>query len=133
MDGTPEEVAGGIVERLERAWNAAAGGGFAAPFTMDADFVDIRGDHHRGRDAIAHGHQGIFDTVYRGSSIRYQVTDARQIADGVIVAHSTGDLSAPSGPMAGEHRARQTLVLVREGHDWRVAAFHNTVVAAGRG
>jgi uncharacterized protein (TIGR02246 family) len=50
-------VAAEPIGRLERAWNEADGQAFGEPFTPDADFVDIRGEHHRGQQAIAAGHQ----------------------------------------------------------------------------
>ena len=49
-----------IVERLEAAWNAMDGPAFAAAFAAEADFVNIRGEHHRGQAAIAAGHAAIF-------------------------------------------------------------------------
>ncbi len=48
--------------------NSADGPRFGEPFIGDADFVDIRGERHRGRGAIASGHQAIFDSIYRGST-----------------------------------------------------------------
>src|SRR5690349_250316 len=80
MEDDARQVGEGILRRLEEAWNAADGAGFAAPFTDDADFVAIRGDHHRTRAAIAAGHQQIFDTLYRGSTLRYSLTQARRLA-----------------------------------------------------
>jgi hypothetical protein len=47
----------------------------------------------------------------------------------VILAQPTAVLKAPSGPLAGEHDAVHTLVLVREGDGWKIAGFHNTLVA----
>ena len=44
----------------------------------------------------------------------------------MILAHSTAELTVPSGPMAGTHRAIQTLLLVRADGAWRIASFHNT-------
>ena len=58
-----ESIAAALLRQLEDAWNAGDGAAFGAPFAEDADFVDIRGDHHRGRAAIAQGHRAIFDTV----------------------------------------------------------------------
>jgi uncharacterized protein (TIGR02246 family) len=124
-------VAAEIYSRLERAWNAGDGEAFAEPFTDDADFVDIRGTHHRTRAAIAQGHQGIFASIYKGSVIRYEVSDARALGEDVVLAHGSGFLKAPTGPLAGEHSAVQTLVLVRHGESWRITAFHNTLVAEG--
>ena len=131
-DEGAEAVAREIVARLEQAWNAGDGAAFGAPFTADADFVDIRGDHHRGRDAIAHGHQAIFDSIYKGSTIHYEVTQTRELIGGVLLAHGTGRFQAPAGPLAGEHRATQSLVLVRGEEGWEIASFHNTLVAARR-
>jgi len=127
-----EGVAAGLIGRLERAWNAADGRAFGEPFAPDADFVDIRGEHHRGREAIAAGHQAIFDSIYEGSKVEYELTGAREISEGVILAHATGVLGVPSGPLAGKHGAVQTLVLVRGDAGWEVAAFHNTPVAPKR-
>lgn len=128
MSGEVRPVAEEVLRTLEQAWNAADGAAFGAPFTDDADFVAIRGDHHRTRAAIARGHQAIFDTIYRGSTIRHELTQARALADDVILAHSTQTLDAPGGPLAGTHRSTSTLVLVRTPDGWRIAAFHNTLV-----
>ena len=130
MDDDARQIATDVLQRLEQGWNAGDGAAFAAPFTEDADFVAIRGDHHRSREAIAHGHQHIFDTLYRGSRVRYTLTQARRLTDDVILAHSSGTLDAPSGPMAGTHGATTTLVIVRAGGAWQVAAWHNTLVQA---
>ena len=56
---------------------------------------------------------------------------ARELDDRVILAHVSATLNAPTGPLAGETAALASVVLVRVGDDHRIAAFHNTVVAAG--
>jgi uncharacterized protein (TIGR02246 family) len=76
-----------VVGRLEAAWNAMDGAAFAAPFASDADFVTIRGEHFRGRPAIADGHATIFRTIYAGSTVRFTVEGARQLR------------GAPRGPL----------------------------------
>jgi uncharacterized protein (TIGR02246 family) len=125
----PKSTAETIVKQLEDAWNAADGAAFAEPFAPDADFVNIRGDYHSGREAIAAGHQGIFDSIYRGSEVRYSVIQARELDDDAILAHIDATLNVPSGPMAGEINALASIVLVGDGDEPRIAAFHNTVVA----
>jgi uncharacterized protein (TIGR02246 family) len=128
-----EGVAAELIGRLERAWNAADGRAFGEPFAPDADFVDVRGEHHRGREAIAAGHQAIFDSIYEGSTVAYEPTGARELpGGGVILAHATAVLRVPSGPLAGEHNSMLSLVLVRGGDGWEIAAFHNTLVAPRR-
>ena len=95
-----------------------------------ASFVDIRGVAHDGADGIASDHQDIFDTFYKGSTVRYEAETARPLSDDIILARGRATLEAPSGPLAGTHDAVNTIVLVRTAGDWRAAAFHNTLVTA---
>jgi uncharacterized protein (TIGR02246 family) len=132
MAEAAEGVAAELIGRLERAWNGADGRAFGEPFAPDADFVTIRGEHLRGREAIAAGHQAIFDSIYKGSSTDFELTGARELSDDVMLAHAAAVLRAPSGPLAGEHGAVQSLVLVRGNDGWEIAAFHNTLVAPRR-
>jgi uncharacterized protein (TIGR02246 family) len=130
MSESAAEAAERILRQLEDAWNEADGQAYAVPFADDAEFVNIRGEHHSGRVAIARGHQAIFDTVYKGSVNRYDTVLSKRLGDDAlyVLAHAT--LSSPSGPLAGEHDARFSMVLTRQnGGDWQIAALHNTLVA----
>jgi uncharacterized protein (TIGR02246 family) len=117
-----------IMQRLERAWNSADGSAYGEPFSPGADFVTIRGDLHTGRDAVVAGHQEIFGTIYAGTTMRYQVLQARQLDDRVVLAHVRATLSAPSGPLAGEHASTITVVLLKHGGGWEITALHNTLI-----
>ena len=125
-------IAAPIVERLEQAWNAADGWAFAAPFADDTDFVEIRGGHHRGAEAVARGHEAIFSTIYAGSTVELSLEAARTVAPGAVVAVVGSTLQVPAGPMAGVNRARMTMVIVEQDDRWVITAFHNTLVAAER-
>lgn len=116
-------------DELERAWNSGDGAGFGEPFAEDADFVDIRGTRHRGRGAIAGGHQAILNTIYRGSSVRYDVVDQAVLADGCLLGTVEATLDAPEGPLAGVNRSTITAVMTRTDAGWKIRAFHNTLVA----
>ena len=128
----PLAVAAPIFQQLEDAWNAADGAAFGTYFTEDADFVNIRGEHHRGAVAIGHGHQGIFDSIYKGSTVEYRPETARTVAPGVIVALAGATLKVPAGPLAGVHEARMTVVIVERDGQPLITSFHNTLVAEGR-
>ena len=127
----PTTIATTILQQLERAWNDADGAAFGAPFADESDFVDIRGGHHRGKAEIAHGHQAIFDSIYAGSTVRLRLNVARPVAGGIL-AVATSTLDSPGGPLQGIHDARFTMVIAEQGDDWRVASFHNTLVAESR-
>ena len=136
LTATPTEnhtaLATSFLEKLEQAWNAADGAAFGALFAEESDFVNVRGEHHRGSAHIGRGHQGIFDTIYAGSTVRYRLKLARELAPGVIMAVASATLDVPAGPLKGIHNSRFTMLIVEQGDDWRIAAFHNTFVAEGR-
>jgi uncharacterized protein (TIGR02246 family) len=121
-----------IVRRIEAAWNAMDGSAFADPFAEDADFVNIRGEHFRGRQAIADGHAAIFRTIYAGSTNRMTVEGARLLRPEVALMHVHALLNSPQGPLAGRHGARFSLVLTKDSAGWKIAALHNTL-EAGQG
>jgi uncharacterized protein (TIGR02246 family) len=124
----PTAMAASHLEQLERAWNTSDGAAFGDAFHEDGEFVDVRGGYHRGVAAIADGHQGLFDSVFAGSSIRYRLETARTVAPGCVIAVAGATLEAPSGPMQGTHRSRLTAAITEAGGHWSIAAFHNTLV-----
>ncbi|MET0595869.1 MAG: SgcJ/EcaC family oxidoreductase [Polyangiaceae bacterium] len=130
----PRAIAVRFFEQFERAWNRADGAGFAVPFAEDADFVNIRGDLFHGRVEIARGHDMIFSTIYKGSSVRLEVVDARFVTADCLVFHGRSTLEVPAGPFQGTMSSTQTLLAVRRDGTakagesaWEIAAFHNTV------
>lgn len=128
-----QQVAAEVLARLEQAWNDGDGEAFGALYAPDATFVTIRGERATGRAAIAAGHSEIFRTIYAGSTNRMQLDDVHEVGDGALLASATSTLTAPTGPLAGTHRARSTNVLVPDAGSpvgWRVAATHNTLVTA---
>jgi len=133
MDPSDRGAIEGIVKSMEAAWNAGDGAGFAAPFAADADFVTIRAEHLRGREAIGAGHAMIFRTIYAGSVNRMEVESARLLRPEVALAHVRATLDAPTGPLAGRHDARFSLVLIREAAGWQIAALHNTLAPSEPG
>lgn len=130
MNASDRAEVQGLVARLEAAWNQANAAAFSAEFSENADFVNVRGEYGSGRDAIAVAHAKLWKSIYGGSTVRYSVARLRQLAADVAIAHIEADLLVPTGPLAGKTNALPSLVLVREGGTWRVAAFHNTLRTA---
>jgi uncharacterized protein (TIGR02246 family) len=131
-DDEVAEIAYQVLSQLEAAWNTAHGRAFDALFAADATFVTVHGEHHQGRDAIAHGHQAIFETIYQEGHQSYDLIQAQPIDSDVILVLARCNLNAPTGPMAGESHFMATLVLVRQETEWQIAALHNTLVTPSR-
>ena len=125
----PNAVARDLASTLTAAWNAGDARAFAAPFADDAEFINIFGMLFTGRGAVEEQHARIFATIYRNSVIVFQAVTARALASEVIHAVISAQLDVREGPMAGVVRTLMNVVLVRDGADWRIAAFHNTRVA----
>jgi uncharacterized protein (TIGR02246 family) len=125
---TAQRVADDMFAELEAAWNAADGTRFGRAFTDDADFVNIRGEHHKSAVAIGAGHQGIFDSIYAGSAVRYTALSAEPIAEGCVLGIAAGHLEVPAGPLQGTYRSTLTAVLLGDAGSWMARAHHNTLV-----
>jgi len=117
---------------MSEAWRRADGAGFAADFTDDADFVNILGMAFHGRDQIAAQHQLIYDTIYKDSQAQFELSALRALAEGVATAQIAATLDAPGGPRPGITKTLATATFVRADGSWKIAAFHNTVVAPPR-
>jgi len=117
-----------VVQALETAWNAGDGSAFGSAMAPDADFVTIRAEHFRGREAIAAGHAAIFRTIYAGSTNRYTIETVRLLSPDTALVHVQAALDVPMGPLSGKHSALFSAVLVRSSEGWLVASFHNTLV-----
>ena len=116
-----------ILNRLEDAWNAGDGDAFAAAMAIDADFVTIRADRLKGREAIAASHRHIFSTFYAGSRNRISLGSVRRLGGNVAVVHAHSVLEAPTGPLAGRHEATLSAVMRWNDTVWRIASFHITL------
>ena len=126
MTPAEQDEAEGLVGQLQTAWNAMDGAAFAAPFAEDADFVNILGEHVRGRERVAAGHVGIFRSIYAGSTVDMKLERVRLLRPDVALAHVHSILDVPQGLLAGRHVARFSMVLTRGARGWEIAAFHNT-------
>ena len=101
-------------------------------YTPESDLVTVRGDVLKGKTEIERRLGQMFAT--RGKHAAQTLLDVRIrfITDDVALAHVGVEMSgllAPDGLALPVHRELNLRVFVKEGGSWRVAAFHNTVVA----
>ena len=87
MNATQDELGvRKLVEGLVAGWNAHDGTAFARQFATDADFTNVMGLHARGRDVIARGHDEIFATMFRGTTLTATVEGIRFLRPDVAAA-----------------------------------------------
>jgi uncharacterized protein (TIGR02246 family) len=117
------------VRQMEAGWNSKSGALFAKPFADDADYVVINGLHLRGRAAIDKGHQHIFDSYMKATTLGLTVKQTRYVRPDVAVVHVGARLKSPQPDgSAKETDAAITLVMSKEKGVWQIVAFQNTQV-----
>jgi uncharacterized protein (TIGR02246 family) len=109
-------------------WNRGSGEAFAAPFAEDADFIAFDGSRSRGRRQIAASHQDLFDRWLKGTRLVGSVEVRFLTPDVALVIGRGGTIMRGKSQPAPERDSIQTLVAVRQGGQWRFAAFQNTRV-----
>lgn len=116
------------VKQMETGWNTKDGALFAKPFAEDADFVVINGMYIKGRTQIAAGHQQIFNTIFKDTTISLAIKQIRFLRPDVAVVHVEGERRGPTENL--NQKAMLTLVMTKEKDGWTIAAFQNTGVAS---
>ena len=116
------------VKQMVSGWNTRSGALFATPFAEDADYVVINGNYIKGRVAIEQGHQRIFDTVYKDTTLTLEVKQIRFLRPDIAVVHVSGRREGPAKEAAQD--AMITMVMTKEKQGWKIAAFQNTGIVS---
>ncbi|MFI6870763.1 SgcJ/EcaC family oxidoreductase [Nocardia sp. NPDC050406] len=123
---TDEAAVRAVFDRLNRAWADADADAFAAEFTDDADYVTWFGTYYRGRSDIATVHRPVFEKWQKGTRLDGEVVSVRFPTPDVALVHGLGAVVKPQRRRTARNTKVNLLVMVRQGADWRIAAFHNT-------
>ena len=126
---TDEAKIRALFDDLLADWGRGDGVAYGSRFTEDADYVAFDGTRTRGREEISASHQQLFDRFLKGTRLTGRVLSVRFLNPDVALVHATGGtvMRGKSRP-SPERDSIQTLVVVREGAEWRFAAFHNSRV-----
>ena len=116
------------VREMEQGWNTKSGATFAKPFAEDADYVVINGMHIQGRAEIEKGHQRIFDTIFKNTTLNLNVKQIRFLRPDVALVHVAGISSTPQADAPRESNVIISLVMTKDGGVWKIKAFQNTEV-----
>jgi uncharacterized protein (TIGR02246 family) len=115
--------------QLLEAWNGRRAHDFAALFTGDGSSVGFDGSPMNGRAEIASALEAIF-AHHQTASYVAKVREVRSLRPGVTLLRAVVGM-VPPGPkeLNSAVSAIQSVVLVEDGGEWRVALLHNTPAA----
>ena len=114
-----------VLDEVYAAWGDNDADAFVAPYAETATAV-LPGTYLHDREAIRTTMATLFAGELKGSKGVHEVQSIRFVGADVAIVFSKGAvlLAGQSEPDAAE-RALETWVLSRQGHAWRVQAFHN--------
>ncbi len=138
--GTSDQVAiESLVASLDAAWAKGDADAFAAHFAGDGGFTNVLGMVYFGREAFRSRHDAIFKTVFKGSTSKLSIAKLWFVRPDVAIADVDAEIrgfaALPPGMQAGADgvgRSKLLLVLLKDGSDWWITAYHNVGVAALR-
>jgi uncharacterized protein (TIGR02246 family) len=126
-----EAITATIVETID-GFNAHDAKRATQAYMPESDLVTVRGEVLEGKAEIERRLAEVFATRGKHVTQRMLNVKIRFIRDDVALAHVGVEMSglvAPDGQPLPPHQELNLRVFVRDGGSWRVAAFHNTVVA----
>ena len=124
-----------LIDRMTAGFNAHDARAATAMYMDDADFVSVRGERAQGRIEIEKRLAQIFATRAGATTLKTLNTSIRFPRSDMAIVHVTNELSglvAPDGSHLPPHQELSVRLLLRVKGQWKVAAFHNTIVAPTR-
>jgi len=120
-----------IVSEFANTWNRHDMNAMHDLDTEDVEWINVTGNHWRGRAAVFKGHDTIHRTIFAKTSMSVTHTEIRSIAPNVAVVVATmmfGPVVTPAGQEQLELKTRGTFTMVKRDGFWRIAHFQNTTV-----
>ena len=120
---TDEAAVRDVVAKYVNARELRDAKAIEALFTIDADQQTTSGEWRKGRGQIV---PGTLESSRRNTGKRAIIVESvRFLTADVALADGPYEISAVEG--AGVRRMRTTIILMREGGTWRIAAIRNMV------
>ena len=136
--GSPDDevMISKVIVEMTEAFNRHDAVASTRMYKDDADFVSARGEVGMGRNAAEKGLRHIFETRAKDARLKTEDVKIRFVRADVALVHVTNELSgliAPDGQKLPSQKELSLRVFVIDGREWRVASFHNTILAPSVG
>lgn len=130
----------GIVQNEIAAWNQGDAVAYSRHFAADGTFTNITGQFFIGYDAFLEQHKVIFAGRFKKTTLKQDIVSLKFVRSDVAVVEVLTSVAgvvatqlAPGtvGDAAGRLRTRLLQVVVKQGDEWKVIAYHNVDVKPG--
>jgi len=123
-----------IVQEEIAAWNAGCRR-LLPSFAADGTFTNVRGQFFTGHQAFMDRHDYVFKGQFHGSTLKQDIVSLKFVRPDVAVVEVltsvTGIQKLSPGTNTddkGRLRTRLLQVIVKDGGEWKIVAYHNTDV-----
>ena len=129
---TDHQMIADVAGQFMETWNRHDAHAFAALFSEDADFTNVRGTHVRGRTSVEEFLAPLFAGDLKGSHLTGRVRSIRFLKPDVAIADADWEMTGAT--MAGglarpPHKGLLDLALIKTGGQWLIASMHNADIA----
>ncbi len=126
-----ESAVRALVYEFANAWNRHDMPAMHELDTEDVEWINVSGNHWRGKDAVYQGHDMIHRTIFANTGMRIEQVATRILSPHVAIAVATmlfGPVITPSGQELPELKTRGSFITVQHDGIWKIAHFQNTSV-----
>jgi uncharacterized protein (TIGR02246 family) len=124
-----------IIQEEIKAWNAGDAVAYSRHFAADGTFTNVRGQFFTGRQAFIDRHDFVFEGQFHGSTLKQDIVSLKFVRPDVAVVEVltsvTGIQKLSPGTNTddkGRLRTRLLQVIVKDGGEWKIVAYHNVDV-----
>jgi uncharacterized protein (TIGR02246 family) len=124
-----------IVQEEITAWNAGDAVAYARYLAADGTFTNVRGQFFTGRQAFIDRHDFVFKGQFHGSTLRQDIVSLKFVRPDVAVVEVLTSVTGIQKLFPGTNtddkgrlRTRLLQVIVKDGGEWKIVAYHNTDV-----
>lgn len=129
-----ESLIRALIDSETEAWNRGDAKTYAEHFRSDGSFTNVLGVTYYGKKDFEDRHAEIFQSIYRGSTAKMTIKRLHFARPDVAIVDIAAELSGfqklPPGLLNADGIVRASLlqVLIKEGEQWTIAAYHNVDV-----
>ena len=129
-----------IVQDEIVAWDQGDAVAYSRHFAADGTFTNIVGQFFTGHEAFLKQHEMIFEGRFKQTRLQQDIVSLKFVRPDVAVVEVltsvTGMVAATLAPGTGGDpkgrlRTRLLQVVVKQGEEWKVVAYHNVDVKPG--
>jgi uncharacterized protein (TIGR02246 family) len=126
---TDKQAMEAVIGRFTGAWNQHDAHAFAALFSEDAGFTNVRGTHVRGRTAVEEFHAPLFSGIFKGSHQTGQLRSVRFLKPDVAILDVDWEMTGATTAEGVARPPRKGLLnsaMIKTNGRWLIAVMHNT-------